>query len=143
VRVLALDVGDRRIGLALSDPTGLIARPLAVVHRTAERKDHAIIAQLIAEHSVDIVVIGLPKTLQGEVGYQAQRVLRFGERLSAAVSVPVVYWDERHSTVDAERIVRSRARSRGRPSVPVDDVAAAVILQFYLDSHRGEVISDG
>lgn len=137
VKVLALDVGDRRIGVALSDPTGLIASPLATIFRQAERKDHEAVSDLATEHAADLIVIGLPRTLRGEIGSQAQRVLRFGERLAQVVGVPVVYWDERHSTVDAERIVRARGGSRGRRrSGTVDDVAAAVILQFYLDSHR-------
>jgi putative Holliday junction resolvase len=137
VKVLALDVGDRRIGVAVSDPTGLIASPLTTIVRQAERKDHDAVSALVGEHSAELVVIGLPRTLQGEIGYQAQRVLRFGERLAQVVGVPVVYWDERHSTVDAERIVRARGKRGGRrQSGMIDDVAAAVILQFYLDSHR-------
>ncbi len=137
MRALALDVGDRRIGVALSDPTGLIASPLLTMTRTSERKDHEAIARLVQQHGVDLVVIGLPRTLGGEIGTQAERVLRFGDRLAAVVSVPAVYWDERHSTVDAETIVRDRGRSRrSRRNDHVDDVAAAVILQSYLDSHR-------
>lgn len=136
MRILALDVGDRRIGVALSDPTGLIARPLAVIHRIAERTDHAAVAAMVAEHEAELIVIGLPRTLQGDLGYQAQRVQRFGERLGSVVDVPIVYWDERHSTVDAERIARARGKGRGRRQLgTVDDLAAAVILQFYLDSH--------
>lgn len=140
MRVLALDVGDRRIGVALSDPTGLIASPLLTIYRTAERKDHETIRNLVAEHGVELVVVGLPATLRGEIGRQAERVLRFGNRLAEAITVPVVFWDERHSTVDAEQIVRSREGNRGRRQrVPVDDVAAAVVLQSYLDSHRQAV----
>jgi putative holliday junction resolvase len=136
VRVLALDVGDRRIGVAMSDPTGTIASPLMTIHRVAERVDHETIATLVREHAVDMVVIGLPKTLRDEIGPQAQRVMRFGERLAKIVAAPITYWDERHSTVDAERIVQARGRSRARPPRgSLDDVAAAVILQYYLDSH--------
>jgi len=133
VRIMALDVGDRRIGVAMSDPTGLIASPFTTIIREAERKDQERIAVLVREQEVDKVVVGLPKTLRGEVGPQAQRVLRFGDHLSHVVGVPIVYWDERHSTVDAERILGKRARgraARGR----LDEVAAAVILQTYLDS---------
>ncbi len=137
MRVLALDVGDRRIGVALSDPTGLIASPLTIIHRVAERKDLEAISALIAEHEAERVVIGLPRTLAGEVGTQAQRVIRFGDHLAEAIDVPVEYWDERHSTVDAERIVKARGRSKGKGGrVAVDDVAAAVILQSYLDRLR-------
>lgn len=139
VRALALDVGDRRIGVALSDPTGLIASPLTVLHRVAERKDLEAISTLVQGHDVDCVVIGLPRTLKGELGPQAQRVMRFGEHLAEVIQVPVVYWDERHSTVDAERIVKSRGRQKARGGRAfVDDVAAAVILQSYLDSQRSK-----
>ncbi len=137
MRVLALDVGDRRIGVALSDPTGLIAGPLTVIYRMAERRDHQTIAELAGEHSAELIVVGLPKTLAGDIGLQAQRVLRFGERLAQVVEVPIAYWDERHSTVDAERIVRAREGRRSRRQrAAVDDVAAAVILQSYLDAKR-------
>ena len=137
MRVMALDVGDRRIGVAISDPTGLIASPLAILHRRREQEDLQAIAQLVSEHSVDRIVIGLPRTLRGELGPQAQRVMRFGEHLARVVSVPVLYWDERHSTVEAEEIVRAR-RGPGRRDrrAAVDDVAAAVILQSYLDARR-------
>ena len=134
MRILALDVGDRRIGVALSDPTGIIASPLTTLRREAERKDQESIARLIEEHGAELVVVGLPLTLAGERGPQAERVVRFGDRLADALGVRVVYWDERHSTVDAERIVRSRARRRQAVRGAVDDVAAAVILQSYLDS---------
>lgn len=137
MRVMALDVGDRRIGVAISDPTGLIASPLAILHRRREQEDLQTIAQLVSEHSVERIVIGLPTTLRGELGPQAQRVMRFGEHLERAVAVPVVYWDERHSTVEAEEIVRARGRPGRRDKrTAVDDVAAAVILQSYLDAHR-------
>lgn len=134
---MALDVGDRRIGVALSDPTGTIATPLLTIHRVAEKKDQEEIVGLVKEHAVDLIVVGLPKTLQDELGYQARRVMGFGDRLARVVEVPTVYWDERHSTVDAERIVRARGRRKSRASREgLDEVAAAVILQFYLDSHR-------
>ena len=130
MRALCLDVGDRRIGVALSDPTGTIASPLTTIHRSSEVRDQQRIAELVRQHSVDRVVIGLPRTLRGELGPQAQRVLRFGDHLSRVVGVPVGYWDERYSTEEAERIVGRRKRGRGS----VDEVAAAVILQGYLDS---------
>jgi len=137
VRVLALDVGDRRIGVALSDPTGTIASPLMTIYRVAEKRDQETIVNLVREHSVDLIVIGLPKTLRDELGHQARRVIGFGERLAKVGEAPIVYWDERHSTVDAERIVRARGRRKGRPpGEALDEVAAAVILQFYLDSHQ-------
>ncbi|MGE5619105.1 MAG: Holliday junction resolvase RuvX [Sphingomonadaceae bacterium] len=134
---MALDVGERRIGVALSDPTGTIASPLTILHRVAEKKDLEAICDLVEQHAVDRVVIGLPRTLSGEEGPQARRVRRFGEHLAEVLHVPVVYWDERYSTADAERIAAARSRTRGRGGrVAVDDVAAAVILQSYLDSSQ-------
>lgn len=130
---MALDVGDRRIGVALSDPTATIASPLTTIHRVAERTDHERIAELVREYSVGRVVVGLPRTLRGELGPQARKVMRFADNLARVVEAPVVYWDERHTTVDAERIIRSRKRGRGCKE-RLDEVAAAVILQSYLDS---------
>jgi putative Holliday junction resolvase len=117
----------------MSDPTGTIASPLLTIHRVAEKTDMARIAELVLEHSVERVVVGLPRTLRGELGPQARKVMRFADHLAKVVEVPVVYWDERHSTIDAERIVRSRKRGRGKRG-GIDEVAAAVILQNYLDS---------
>lgn len=138
MRVMGLDVGDRRIGVALSDPTGLIASPLTTIIRVAEKADHEAVRALAVEHQAGLIVVGLPLTLAGEIGRQAERVTKFAEGLSRVVDVPVVYWDERHSTSDAERIVRSRGRRRAKQGrgERLDHVAAAVILQFYLDSHR-------
>ncbi len=135
MRTLALDVGDRRIGVAISDPTATIASPVTTIQRVSVKKDQQLIAGLVREHEAERVVIGLPRTLRGELGPQAQKVMRFGEQLAEVLSVPVVYWDERHSTVDAERIVRSRGRGRQSRGA-LDHVAAAVILQNYLDSLR-------
>lgn len=130
---MSLDVGDKRIGVALSDPTGIIASPLTTIQRVAERTDLERIVDLAREHSVERIVVGLPRTLRGELGPQAQKVMRFADNLAKVVDVPVVYWDERHSTVDAERIIRSRKRGRGGRE-RIDEIAAAVILQSYLDS---------
>ncbi len=141
MRVLALDVGDRRIGVALSDPTGLIASPLTIIRRTSERQDHLAIVAIARENAVDLIVVGLPRTLRDEIGPQAQRVLRFGDRLAGVLGLPTTYWDERHSTFDAESIVGARHGRRGsRQSPYVDDVAAAVILQSYLDSNRAKPV---
>lgn len=133
MRILALDVGDRRIGVAVSDPTATIASPLTAIQRVSERRDLQIIAELVAQHEAERVVIGLPRTLRGELGPQAQKVMRFGQHLADLLAVPVVYWDERHSTTDAERIVRARGRGRP-PRGALDQVAAAVILQNYLNA---------
>src|SRR5262249_62008276 len=108
---LGLDVGERRIGVALSDEEGWLATPLETIVRRATERDLARIADLVRQHDVARVVVGLPRTLRGEIGPQARRVQRWGRRLEAHLDVPVDYWDERYSTAEAERrLAPSRAR---------------------------------
>jgi len=139
VRVLALDVGERRIGVAISDPSGTIARPLQTLARGSREEDFAAIAALVAEHGVGLVVVGRPLSLNGTEGPQARRVARYAEALTATLPVPVTAWDERFTTVTAEEILRQtrRKKRRARDKGEVDAVAAAVILQSYLDSQNG------
>lgn len=138
MRVLALDIGDRRIGIAVSDPTGLIARPLRVLERRSKKEDFAAIAALVAEYGVERVVVGRPLTPKGRVGQQAQRVERYTQALAEALPVPVELWDERYTTVAAEEILReTRKSSSRREKRDVDAVAAAVLLQDYLAAQRG------
>lgn len=138
MRVLALDIGDRRIGIAVSDPTGLIARPLRVLERRSKKEDFAAIAALVAEYGVERVVVGRPLTPKGRVGQQAQRVERYTQALAEALPVPVELWDERYTTVAAEEILReTRKSSARREKREVDAVAAAVLLQDYLAAQRG------
>jgi putative holliday junction resolvase len=139
-RALALDPGERRIGVALSDELGMLARPLTILERRSWAADVAAIADLVRAHEVAVVVVGHPKTLRGERGPQARRAERFAREVGRVVDVPVRLWDERYSTVEAaERLAQGGSRARGRrPGSPVrlDAAAAAVILQGYLDSQR-------
>ncbi len=136
MRVLALDVGERRVGVAVSDPSGTIARPLQAITRASRKEDFAAIAALVAEHGVGLVVVGRPLSLDGTEGPQARRIARYMAALAEHLDVPVVAWDERYSTVSALEILRTHhpgrraRRDRGR----IDATAAAVILQSYLDS---------
>jgi putative Holliday junction resolvase len=136
-RSLAIDVGERRLGIAVSDEEGRLASPLMVLERYGGDRDFLRIAELGSQEGISRVVVGLPRTLAGEIGPQARRVQRWGERLRAHLAVPVVYWDERYSTAEAARRLgptnqrRARRRSAG---VGLDAAAAAVILQDYLDS---------
>jgi putative Holliday junction resolvase len=138
MRVLGLDVGERRIGIAISDPTGTIVRPLETLTRGSRDQDLAALAALVAEHDVELVVVGQPLSLNGSEGPQARRVARYADLLADHLSVPVVSWDERFTTVEAEEILlqsrgrKKRRRARGDGSL--DGIAAAVILQSYLDS---------
>jgi putative Holliday junction resolvase len=134
MRVMALDAGERRIGVALSDPTQTIARALTIVERRSKAEDFERLRRLIAEHEVERVVVGYPRSLSGEEGPQARRVARWAEALRAALPVPVELWDEQYSTVVAEEVLRERGERRGAKRRRLDDVAAAVILQEYLDA---------
>ena len=142
-RILALDPGERRIGVALSDELGMLATPLCILQRRGPDRASAV-AELAREHGVVEILVGFPRTLRGEVGPQARRVERFVEELRAAVETPVRLWDERYSTAEAaDRLAATRKPSAGRhgraarlAAPHVDALAAAVILQEYLDSRR-------
>jgi putative Holliday junction resolvase len=138
-RVLALDPGERRIGVAMSDELGLLANPLTILERRSWTADLAAVADLARTHEVTEIVVGHPKTLRGEVGAQARRAERLAREVRGVVDVPVRLWDERYSTVEAAERLAHAGKPRGRrPGSPtrLDAVAAAVILQGYLDSRR-------
>ena len=142
-RSLALDIGNRRIGVAVSDATKLIARPLCVVDRKTENALMRLVA-LVGEHQADEIIVGLPLNANGTKGEQAERVEQFVAQLEGRVTVPVKLVDERYSTMEAQSIMsqngkRSGPRSSprtGKSAPPDDAVAAAVILQRYLDDQR-------
>ena len=130
-RLLGLDIGEKRIGVALSDESQLLARPLTAITRAAKRADFETIGKLIAEHGVERVIAGLPRTRRGEEGLQARRVRRYVEALAAAIGVPIVYQDERYTSLEAEE--RLAVRRRPRQKGDIDAAAAAIILQDYLN----------
>ena len=136
MRVLGLDVGSRRIGVAVSDPLGLTAQPWDVQETSPTDPDAAAVAlaALAARLDVTCVVAGLPLDQRGEVGRQARRVLEFLDRLRAHVSVPVETWDERFSTAAAERALLEGGVRRARRRQVRDKVAASLILQSWLDA---------
>ncbi len=133
MRYLSLDLGDRRIGVAVSDSIGMIARPLEVFERTSRKSDFQHIKALINDLGVDTVVVGLPINMDGTEGDQAIWVRDYTASLRQAISVPVVLWDERLSTEEAKEIMRAQGKAPRRERI--DAVAAAVILQGYLDAH--------
>jgi putative holliday junction resolvase len=134
---MGVDVGAVRIGVALSDPDGLLATPLVTVPRDVEGgTDLAAIAALVAEHEVVQVVVGLPRTLAGQEGPAAQAARAFAEQLGAVVDVPLVFSDERLTTVVATRQLRASGRPGRRQRAVVDQVAAVAILQGWLDTER-------
>lgn len=136
MRAVALDIGTRRIGVALSDPAGVVATPYEVLVRSDREADHARIAAIVEEVGAEAVVVGLPLSLDGSVGPAAQAVLDEVEELRRRVGVPVICWDERLSTAEAERSLRTIGVKGARRRRVVDQVAATVILQSWLDAGR-------
>ncbi len=135
-RALGLDLGDARIGVALSDPERRVAVSIGTIHVGQPPGELKAVASLVREHEVGLVVVGLPLSMSGEAGARAQQAEGFAQALRAAVEVPVELQDERLSTVEAERGLRDAGvKGRDRRNV-VDRTAAAVILQSWLDAHR-------
>jgi putative holliday junction resolvase len=135
-RVLGIDYGERRVGIAISDPSATIAQPLTVlIRRPGKRPPVQAVADLVATHAVQHIVVGLPLTLEGEESDWSREVRDFGDRLAARTGAGVSFADERLTSVAAERAVRSiglKKRERERKT-RVDAAAAALILQAYLD----------
>jgi putative Holliday junction resolvase len=136
VRHLGLDVGDKLIGVALSDETATLASGLETIRRVGPRKDVKAIVDLVRAHDAVEVVVGLPRKLDGSLGPQAQKVIAFMESLRAAVEVPVVPWDERFTSVVANQALIEGERSRRERRALVDKVSAILILQNYLDYRK-------
>lgn len=135
-RAVGLDLGDRRIGVALSDRDGTVALPLEVVERTGDTaRDHRRLAEIVAEADADVVVVGLPLSLDGSAGPAARKVRAEVDLLDRLFDVPVVTWDERLSTVEAARSLRAAGVTARAQRAVIDKVAASVILQGWLD-HR-------
>jgi putative Holliday junction resolvase len=159
-RLIALDVGEARIGVAVCDPTGFLASPYTTLHVSRdEQQNWASIQKLLEETEAEGIVIGLPISLDGQIHAQGQRVQSFAARLQPHISVPLTFWDERLSTVEAERLreqggqrtaggkrqkqasrvrTQSKRRQRGHE---IDALAATVILQEFLD-HLGSTTED-
>ena len=138
MRILALDAGERRIGIALSDPEGILAIPIAAIVRKDEETDFAAILDLVHQHGVERIVVGLPYSMNGSVGRQAKQVQDFVDRLSQRMPVPVATWDERLSTVAAGKMLRDAGTKKNRKKEKLDATAAAIILQTYLDSLQSQ-----
>jgi len=133
-RVLALDLGKKRIGLALSDELGLTAQGLETLERTNIREDLSRISQLASARNVSLILIGNPLHMSGREGRQAEYARDFGERLKAATGLRVEFWDERLTTVAAQRVLRESGISIEKRAKAVDRLAAVILLESYLDS---------
>ena len=141
-QILALDFGRARIGVAISDELQLLAHPLETI--PANRQPAARVAEIVHEKKVDHVVAGIPRQMNGELGTAANEVLQFVDKLRALLPCPVVTWDERLTTVAAHRALRDAGKNTRQTRDYVDQVAAQMILQSYLDSRaaNAERISD-
>lgn len=135
-RVLALDVGERRIGVAMSDAEGRIASPLTTLQARPRARSIAQITALVQQHAVDEIVVGLPLTMRGEIGPQAQVVKSFVAELEAALGRSVCLFDERLTTFVAEQMLRDMGLKPEKRKARIDEIAASIILQDYLDHTR-------
>ena len=137
MRILGLDVGDKTIGIAVSDELFFTAQGVEVIRRTNLRKDFARMAELVEQYNVDTFVIGLPKNMDGSIGDRGLLVKKFSEDLSEAIAgKKIVFWDERLSTVAAQKSLIAADVSRAKRKQVIDKMAAVFILQGYLDSRR-------
>ncbi|HEY3276814.1 MAG TPA: Holliday junction resolvase RuvX [Syntrophorhabdaceae bacterium] len=138
MRVLSLDVGDRRIGLALSDPTHTLAQALEVLTRTTAKKDLEALKKIAVDHDVGEIVVGLPKDLSGAMGKRGQSVADFAAEIERVTGLPVVLWDERFSTNEANRIFEMHQVNSKKRKPFIDMMAAQIILQGYLDGKKNQ-----
>jgi putative Holliday junction resolvase len=133
-RILALDLGKRRIGLAISDPMGITAQGLPNLVRANKRADLAALEQLVREREVGMILMGNPINMGGAEGRQSGWVREFAEALEKRTGLPLQLWDERLTTVEASRVLRSSGISIEKRAAAVDRLSAVILLQSYLDS---------
>ena len=143
MRYLGLDVGDVRIGVALSDATATLASGLTTLQRVGPRKDVKAVAVLVREHGVGEVVVGIPWRLDGSLGPQGEKVMGFVRSLERFLKVPVTTWDERFTTVAADELLAAAGVRRRDRKSRIDKAAAVLILQSYLDGRRSETLAGG
>ena len=133
MRIMALDVGSRTIGIACSDALLMTAQGIETIRRTSLENDFKRLSELIAEYEVHELVVGMPKNMNGTKGDRAEKTEEFVEKMKAVIDLPVTFWDERLSTVMAERQLIAADVSRKKRKGVIDKMAAVVILQGYLD----------
>ncbi|BAZ51054.1 Holliday junction resolvase YqgF [Nostoc sp. NIES-4103] len=136
ISALGLDVGRKRVGVAGCDRTGLIATGITTVDRTSFEKDVEQIQQIVNEREVQVLVVGLPYSMDGSLGFQARHVQKFATRLAKALKLPVEYVDERLTSFQAEQLLIAENRSPSRNKGLIDRKAASLILQQWLDTRR-------
>ena len=132
-RSLGLDIGDKRIGVALSDAEGILASPFTIINRTDDRTDVEAIINIVNQQQVKQVIVGLPRSMDSSIGRQAEKVEAFAQKLCSCTEVRVEFRDERLTTVSARRLMQAVDNKRTRRKARDDAIAAALILQAYLD----------
>ena len=134
MRIMGLDIGTKTIGVAVSDPLGLTAQGVSVIRRSVWERDIQALGELAEKYHVDKVVIGLPRRSTGELGPEAARMQAEGDKIEKTLGLPGVYWNEWFTTVSAEQVLLEADVSRKRRRQIIDQIAAVIILQNYLDS---------
>ncbi|MFQ5866444.1 MAG: Holliday junction resolvase RuvX [bacterium] len=134
MKILGIDYGEKRIGVALSDPSNMVARSLKVLKRNGTRSWLGDIKAIVGQNKIEKIVIGLPRNMNGSLGGKGKEVLAFVKVLEKVIRVPIVTWDERLTTVSAEKVLRQARLSRKKRKDSLDKVSACIILQNYLDS---------
>lgn len=133
MRILGLDVGQKTIGVAISDPLGFTAQGITTIRREKKAKDIEELKKICKEYSVESIVIGLPKNMNGSIGFAGEKIMEFSELIKDEIGLKIEFWDERLTTVAAHRAMLEADMSRGKRKKVVDKVAATYILQGYLD----------
>ena len=136
MRIMGLDIGTRTIGIAISDELGITAQGLKTLIRKSMEEDLKEIAAIIRQFEIERIIVGLPQNMDGTLGRQAEKVLRWMEALKEKIEIPVATWDERLSTVGASRVLLEADLSRRKRKKVIDKLAAVLILQGYLDQGR-------
>ena len=134
--LLGLDIGDIRIGVALSDELGVAAHPLCTLTRKNRKVDLIAISDLVSIHKVERVVIGLPISLDGSIGPQAEKIQKFAKRLAQVIDIPIEFQDERFTTAEAEEVLRALNKDTEEQKELIDEVAAVIILTDYLNKNK-------
>jgi len=136
LRVMGLDMGSKTIGVALSDELGIVANGMGTISRQGTDRDLKTLADLVSKYEVRQIVVGLPIRMAGTVGIEGKKVLQFVEKMKRSLSVPITTWDERLTTVQAQRVLLEAGLSRKKRKKVIDKTAATLILQSYLDAEQ-------
>ncbi len=138
MRILGLDLGERTIGVAVSDALGWTAQGVTTIARSGKKQDLVELRRLIEQYQCNKVVLGLPRRTDGSEGPEAERVRKFSRTLAGVFGIPVELWDERFSTKSADQVLIGGDVSRRKRKTVIDKLAAVIILQSYLDAHSGD-----